>query len=62
MNISDHGELDYLTPNPTEVDDAIAREIRRQIKPAATNESDSLCKQMQRNGLGGVSLDEWLQS
>ncbi len=41
MNITDHGDLDFLTPNPTEVDQAIAPAIRNHRRPAERKTSDA---------------------
>ena len=51
-SITDHGELDYLTPKPSEVDKAIARAIRVMISDRTeTIIKHSVQQQLMRNGL-----------
>lgn len=49
--IIDHGDFDFLTPNPSETDKAIARAIRNQFRADVSRFPQSVQQQLARNGL-----------
>jgi hypothetical protein len=62
-SITDHGDFDFLTPNPNETDKAIARAIRNQFRAEESRIPQSVQQQLARNGLS-PSADPfaWLRS